>query len=556
MKMNLIVTLFTLFPLLLGAPGCREQKPASASTLPGKPNMVFILADDRGYSDLGCYGAEVIRTPNLDRLAENGLRFVNFYNTGRCWPTRTSLLSGYYPHQVLSDPIDGIDYEQGSFHPVNTTWLPALLKQQGYRCYHTGKWHIFRRVPRYREMTMEEVGFDRSYRTQDGRHLRPLVLIENGDTLPLPGAGTEYEASRAIVDHAITYLEDHAENHAEKPFFAYIAFIAPHFPLQALQEDIGLYMDRFRMGWNDLRDLREENRTALGFKAHPVAPFEPDRFAPWNLSQEELIAQIDPAEVARAVPWSTLTPAQQEFQAMKMAIHAAMVTRMDREVGRYLNKLEELGYLDNTLIFFCSDNGASTEMMNRADKHTPGSMPGSADSYLCLGPGWSTAANTPFRLHKTWVHEGGIATPLLVHWPDGIGKEGGFRHIPAHIIDIAPTLLELAGSDPAGLQGRYPAPGISLVPYLREDRVGERPPLFFHHEQKNAIRDGDWKAVTIEAGGAWELYDLSFDRGETMDLSAVESEKLQELVSKWEAQRDLIEREIRDTPGQADRRNR
>ena len=531
---------------LITAEACHKVRQQSGGRLPEKPNIVFILADDMGYSDLGCFGAEVIKTPNLDRLAENGLRFTNFYNTGRCWPTRTSLLSGYYPHQVLSDPIDGIDYEQGTFTPVNTTWLPALLKQQGYRCYHSGKWHIFRRVPRYHEMTFSEVGFDRSYRTQDGRHLRPLVLMENGDTIPLPETGAEYEASGAIVDHAISYLEEHTARHSNEPFFSYIAFIAPHFPLQALQEDIEQYREKFSMGWNDLRGLREENRKELGFEASPVAPFEPERFAPWNLSQAELVAQINPDEVARAVPWSSLTAAQQKFQATKMAIHAAMVTRMDQEIGRYLQKLEELGYLDNTLIFFCSDNGASTEMMNRADKHTPGSIPGSADSYLCLGPGWSTAANTPFRLHKTWVHEGGIATPLLVHWPEVIADKGAFRHMPAHIIDIAPTLLELAGGNPVRMEGREKAPGISLVPCLKEDLISRRPPLFFHHEHKKAIRDGKWKAVTIEADGPWELYDLSFDRGETMDLSAVETKKLQEMVSHWQKQRDRMEREIRE----------
>ena len=533
--------------------GCSGQPPESGNPFPEKPNIVFILADDMGYSDLGCYGAEIIQTPHLDQLARNGLRFTQFYNTGRCWPTRTSLLSGYYPHQVLSDPIEGIDYQEGEFQPVNSTWLPALLKKQGYRCYHAGKWHIFRRFPKHREMTFLEVGFDRSYRTQDGRHLRPLVLLEDGDTIPLPGSGSGYEASTAIVDHAITYLEEHATEHREEPFFSYIAFIAPHFPLQAQQEDIDHYRGKFLMGWNELRVLREANRQELGFRADPVAPFEPERFAPWNLTREELIAQIDPDEVARAIPWSSLTPDQKEFQATKMAIHAAMVSRMDREIGRYLERLEALGYLDNTLVFFCSDNGASTEMMNRADKHTPGAAAGSADSYLCLGPGWSTAANTPFRLHKTWVHEGGISTPLIVHWPEGIPEAGGFRQMPAHIIDMAPTLLELAGGQPSDLNDRYEAPGISLVPYLREDLLTERPPLFFHHERKNAIRDGDWKAVTIDSGGPWELYDLSFDRGETMDLSSVETKKLEKLVSQWEDQRSTIESQIRNAENRADK---
>jgi arylsulfatase A-like enzyme len=533
--------------------GCSGRQPSAGKPFPVKPNLVFILADDMGYSDLGCYGAEIIQTPNLDRLARNGLRFTQFYNTGRCWPTRTSLLSGYYPHQVLSDPIEGIDYQEGEYQPVNSTWLPALLKRQGYRCYHSGKWHIFRRIPQHREMTFKEVGFDRSYRTQDGRHLRPRVLMEDGDTIPLPETGSGYEASTAIVDHAITYLDEHAKNHSEEPFFSYIAFIAPHFPLQAPQEDIDLYRTKFLMGWNELRSLREANRQELGFRSDPVAPFEPERFAPWNLTQQELITQIDSAEVARAIPWSSLTASQKEFQAQKMAIHAAMVSRMDREIGRFLERLESLGYFENTIIFFCSDNGASTEMMNRADKHTPGSAAGSADSYLCLGPGWSTAANTPFRLHKTWVHEGGIATPLILHWPAKITDKGGFRQMPAHIIDIAPTLMELAGGQPNDLNGRYEAPGISLVPYLKEDIITTRPPLFFHHERKNAIRDGNWKAVTIEAKGAWELYDLSFDRGETMDLSSVEGKRLEKLVSQWERQRGTIESQIRNAGTPADK---
>jgi len=199
-----------------------------------KPNIVFILADDMGHSDLGCYGAEILETPNIDQLAENGLRFTNFYNTGRCWPTRTSLMSGYYPHQVLSDPIQGVDFDNGLFTPVNESWLPALLKNHGYSSYHSGKWHLFRRAPERHIMTQEEVGFDHSYRTEDGRHLRPRFLIEDGDTLPLPGPEYEYEASRAIVDHAIKYLEEHHEKKANEPFFEYIAFIAPHFPLQAL----------------------------------------------------------------------------------------------------------------------------------------------------------------------------------------------------------------------------------------------------------------------------------------------------------------------------------
>ena len=542
MKIRTTILFMFLFPgvtAVLFFSGCRSS--------PKRPNIVFILADDMGYSDPGCFGSELVGTPNIDHLAENGLRFTSFYNTGRCWPTRTCLLSGYYPHQVLSDPIHGVDYERGSYRPVTEIWLPALLKEHGYRCYHSGKWHIFRRVPEFCEMTYDEVGFDRSYRVEDGRHLRPQLLRENGDTIPLPGQGTRYEASGAIVDHAIKYLREHSQDHGDEPFFEYIAFIAPHFPLQALQEDIDRYRGKFMMGWDEIRIRRTENRKMMGFDVNRLHPLEPDRFAPWNLSQEDLVTQIDPAETGRAVPWKSLTPGQQEFQSEKMAIHAAMVTRMDREIGRYLEVLRELGYFQNTIIFFCSDNGASTEIMNRADKHTIGSVPGSADSYLCLGPGWSTAANTPFRLHKTWVHEGGIATPLVVHWPEGISDINSFRDMPAHIIDIAPTLLELAGGDADELDGRFEAPGISLLPFIGRNVIMERPPLFFHHERKNALRHGDWKITTIDQGAPWELYDLSNDRGETNNLAEKNPEILEEMVILWESRKADIIEQIRDT---------
>jgi arylsulfatase A-like enzyme len=525
--------LICMLPLTYLATGCK--------TIPEKPNIVFILADDMGHSDPGCFGAEIIKTPNIDALAADGLRFTNFYNTGRCWPTRTCLLSGYYPHQVLSDPVYGVDYDHADVQPVTERWLPSILKEHGYHCYHSGKWHIFRRVPEYLEMTHLEVGFERSYRTEDGRHLRPRHLWEDGKEIALPDEGDSgYEASVAIVDHAIQYLQEHKRKNGEEPFFEYIAFIAPHFPLQAMQEDIDIYRERFSMGWDEIRRLRTENRKELGFEVHPVHPLEPERFAPWNLTPEELIAQIDSSETGRAIPWNELTADQQEFQAMKMAIHAAMITRMDREIGRYLEALKELGYSENTIIFFCSDNGASTEMMNRADRHTIGSVPGSADSYLCLGPGWSTAANTPFRLHKTWVHEGGIASPMVVHWSAGIRETNSFRNIPAHMVDMAPTILDLAGIDPGELNERFKAPGISLVPFLGKDIVNERPPLFFHHEKKKALRDGNWKVTTIEENGPWELYDLSGDRGETDNLSMQYPEKLNELTARWDSIRNQI----------------
>jgi len=506
--------------------------------------MVFILVDDMGHSDLGCYGSEILQTPSMDELAEGGLRFTNFYNTGRCWPTRTSLLSGFYPHQILSDPMPGVNYDTEQLAPVTDRWLPSILKDHGYSTYHSGKWHIVRHRPKYSRLSFTEVGFDRSYHTEDGRHLRPRHLWEDGQEIALPGPEEGYEASIAIVDHAIKYLKEHKEKKGDAPFFEYIAFIAPHFPVQALQEDIDMYRGKFMMGWDEIRILRAENRKELGFEAHEVYPLEPERFAPWNLSPEELITQIDSADTGRAVPWAELSREQQEFQALKMAIHAAMITRMDREIGRFMDALKELGYYDNTIVFFCSDNGASTEIMNRADKHTTGAIPGSADTYLCLGPGWSSAANTPFRLHKTWVHEGGIATPLVVHWPEGIKKGNEFRNMPSHIIDIAPTLLELAGGDPDELNVSTEAPGRSLIPFLNHDLEIPRTPLFFHHENKKALRHGDWKITTIEDGGSWELYNLAEDRGETQNLAEENPKKLEEMVELWETQRNNIVEQV------------
>ncbi|MGM0475219.1 MAG: sulfatase-like hydrolase/transferase [Bacteroidota bacterium] len=512
-----------------------------------RPNIVFILADDLGYSDLGCYGAEFLRTPNIDQMAENGIRFTNFYNTGRCWPTRTSLMSGYYPHQILADPVDGVDYQQGNYSRVNDSWLPHLLKDHGYRCYHSGKWHLVRKKPSTHHYSMQEVGFDRSYRTEDGKHLNPTRLMEDDQPIPVPGPGSDYEASTAIVDRGITYLKEHTGNFPGKPFFQCLAFITPHFPLQAHQEDIDPYRGVFSVGWNRVREMRLHNREEMGFPVHSLAGFEPDRFAPWNLTQEELTSQIDLNDVSRAVPWKDLTDGQKEFQALKMAIHAAMITRMDREIGRYFEELEKLGLLENTIIFFCSDNGASTEIMNRAHKHTPGAVPGAEDSYVCLGPGWSTACNTPFRLHKTWVHEGGIATPLVVHWPAVIKDGGAFRTMPSHIVDIAPTLLELAGGSREEIAGKAEPPGISLVPVLKKGSVIERPPIFFHHENKKALRHGDWKITTIDEGASWELYNLAVDRGETNNLAVSEPGKLEELVRLWEEQRDQIVDQITDS---------
>lgn len=497
----------------------------SAGASERKPNILFILADDLGFSDAECYGGE-IRTPNLNQLAANGLRFTQFYNTGRCWPSRAAVLTGYYAQQVRRDVLPGIP---GGGHGKRPSWaplIPALLKPLGYRSYHSGKWHV--------DGNPVEEGFDRAYTLDDhDRFFSPRQHTADGKPLaPIP-EGSNYYATTAIADHAIDYLKEHAKAHADRPFFQYLCFTSPHFPLHALQEDIERYRERYLEGWQRLQEERGKRLKSLGIVSHDPPAMERELGPPYHFPKN--LDKLGTNELFRPVDWSELTEKQREFQATKMAIHAAMVDRMDREIGRVLEQLKEMGAYENTLIFFASDNGASAEIMVRGDGHDPEAAPGSAGSFLCLGPGWSSAANTPFRRHKTWVHEGGIATPLIVHWPAGIQSRGELRDAPGHLIDILPTVLEVAGGEhPAIWEGeRVPkAPGHSLVPVFVEDRSVLHSELWWLHDGHRALRAGDWKLVA-EKGGAWELYDLSRDRGESTNLAEVHPQRVQELEKRW-----------------------
>jgi arylsulfatase len=492
------------------------------------PNIVILLADDMGFSDAGCYGSE-IQTPNLDRLAAGGLRFTQFYNTTRCWPSRASILTGYYAQQVRRDALPGLDGGLRGKRPAWARLLPALLGPLGYRSYHSGKWHV--------DGAPLAGGFDRSFDyTDTDRHFLPAKLVA-GDVRPLeplqPGEG--YYAATAIADQAIRQLRAHAREHAGRPFFQYVCFTEPHFPIQAPEADIAAYRDRYRQGWDVLRQERWQRMTALGIVHCRLSALAPDFVPSWNLSQEQLLRRIGPGEAGRAVDWNSLTAAQREFQPIKMAIHAAMVQRVDREIGRLVAQLRAMGALENTVIFFLSDNGASAEQMIRGDGHDRAAPPGSAKTFLCLGPGWSSAANTPLRLHKSWVHEGGISTPLVVHWPRGIAARGQLRHNPGHLIDLAPTILELAGGRwPQALDGRpVPSPpGKSLLPAFARDNSVAHDYFWWYHIGNRAIRMGDWKLVAAR-GAAWELYDLAADRSETRDLAAEHPDKARELAAAW-----------------------
>src|SRR5579875_3426196 len=507
-----------------------------------KPNILIILADDMGFSDLGCYGGE-IQTPNLDELARNGLRFTQFYNTARCWPSRAALLTGYYAQQVRRDVVPGVASGSKGVRPAWAPLLPELLRALGYRSYHSGKWHLDGRPL--------DNGFDHSYLLQDlGRYFRPRVHFKDDRKLPPVQTDSGYYSTVAIADYAIEFLKDHAEHFADKPFFHYVAFNAPHFPLQALPEDIARYGATYRRGWDEIRRERWQRMKKMGIVNHDLPALERNVGPPYHFP--EALKQFGPHEISRPLSWRELTQEQQTFQSVMMAIHAAMIDRLDREVGRILQQLRVMGALDNTLILVLSDNGASAEMMVRDDGHDPKAAPGSAATHLCLGPGWSSTANTPLRRHKTWVHEGGISTPLIVHWPKGIAARGELRHNPGHLIDIVPTLLELIGGKlPTTWKGQPvpPPPGKSLAPVFTNDNSVAHDYLWWCHEGNRAVRVGDWKLVAAGAKGPWELYDLKTDRGESHDLAEKRPEKARELEAIWtQHYREFCELARKDAP--------
>ena len=488
------------------------------------PNVLVILADDLGFSDLGCYGGE-INTPHLDGLANGGVRFTQGYNTARCWPTRAALLTGFYPQAIRRDALPG---GQGGGQGVRPAWarlLPELLAPAGYRSYHSGKWHIDGDPRRQR--------FDRSLDVTNGQsnYFQAAGVVEDGRQVPVTD---DFYATTAIGDHAVKCLAEHARDHTGKPFFHYVAFTAPHFPLQAPREVIVKYRERYRAGWNAVQQARAARLKAMGIVTTAQAAMERDVGPPSH--NPDALKILGPGEVNRPLPWEELSAEQREFQIGKMAIHAAMVEIMDQQVGRMLAQLKAMGVFDDTLVLFASDNGASAEIMVRGEGHDPLASPGSRKTFLCLGPGWSSCANTPFRRHKMWVHEGGIATPWIVHWPAGIPARGELRTQPVHVIDVVPTVLQLAGIEPPREQAGKPVPpmqGRSFATALRDPAA---PPmhdtLWWCHQGHRAVRAGDWKLVA-DKGEPWELYDLAVDRCETNNLAAGEPARVAQLEAAW-----------------------
>ncbi len=490
-----------------------------------KPNFLIILADDLGFSDLGCYGSD-IATPNLDRLASKGLRFTQFYNTARCGPSRSALLTGYHPQQIHMDPHQGL-------LPAWTRTLPQMLKPAGYRSYHSGKWHVFG-APK----PVADAGFDHSYELADhNRNFNPQKTLE--DDLPLPPVAKDsgYYTTTAFADHTIRCLKEHAEKYSAQPFFSYLAFTVPHFPLQVPADDIARYRDHYLKGWDKVREERWHNLRRMGIVNCDLAPLEP-AFTP-RYFKPGVLTKLGPGEIEHAVPWAQLNDEQKQYQATKMAIHAAMIDRMDREIGRVLDQVRAMGAWENTVILFLSDNGTDATIMVRGDGHDRAAAAGSAASFLCLGPGWSSAGNAPFRRHKVWTHEAGISTPMIVHWPQGIAARGELRHDVGHVIDFVPTLLELARVKPTLAAGSPNLPGRSLLPAFAKDGSVTRDYVFFNHEGNRALRMGDYKLVSArEDNNAWELFNLATDRCEQHNLATEQPDRVREMAARWRQLQD------------------
>ncbi len=517
-----------------------------------RPNIVVILSDDMGFSDLGCYGGE-IKTPNLDRLASNGLRFSQFYNTARCCPTRACLMSGLYPHQagvghMMNDW--GHDGYRGELNRRCVT-IAEALKTNGYGTYMVGKWHVTKHTKPNgpKDNWPLQRGYDRFYGTITGAgsFYDPGTLTRDNSMIS-PLADPEYRPEQyyyteALTDHAVRFVNEHATSKREQPFFLYVAFTAAHWPMHALERDIAKYRDFYNDGYEPIRKERTRRSLELGLikPEWPVNPTVGD--------------------------WSNVK--HKEWESRCMQVYAAMIDNMDQGIGRLVESLKKNGQLDNTLILYMQDNGGCQETVGRqgngkrpavaslppitADAlrgdiipkqdragvptlQGPHVMPGPADTYIAYGLNWANVSNTPFREYKHFVHEGGISTPLIAHWPTGIRRHGEIEHQPGHLIDIMATCIDVSGSKyPRDFGGEsiQPFEGTSLKPAFKAEALNRKQPIYWEHEGNRAVRDGEWKLVAKE-DAEWELYNMQADRTETKNLAASHADVVARLSKKWD----------------------
>lgn len=524
-----------------------------------RPNILVILSDDMGYSDLGCFGSE-INTPNLDRLANNGVRFTQFYNTARCSPSRASLLTGLYPHQANMGHLASENYTEpgyGDDLSKNSVTLAQVLKTAGYATYMTGKWHIAKDISPNgnKENWPLQRGFDRYFGTLNGSgsYYDPGTLISNNTFVP-PGKNFYY--TDAISDTTVKFIRQHPK---DKPFFFYVAYTAAHWPLHAPEKEVAKYKGKYDIGWDSLRILRFNKLKKLGIISSNCV-----------LSKRSVEVPAWKDEPMKA------------WQVRRMEVYAAMIDVMDQGIGRIISALEEKGELENTVIFFMQDNGGCAEPQGSEQPEIPptepqlvlkptsydsinlnkkpaytrdgrfvrsgrGVMAGDANAWMAYGPEWANVSNTPYRMYKQYVHQGGIASPLIVHWPKGNIKKGLITRQLSHLIDIVPTCLEITGAKyPTVFNDNtiQPLEGLSQVPALRNQTV-KREYLFWEHSANRAIRMGDWKLVamvrsqkkfTLADENVWELYDLNNDPSESINLAQKFPGKVKEMAAKWEAE--------------------
>jgi arylsulfatase A-like enzyme len=502
---------------------CLTSWLAAAPPAPGakRPNIVLILADDMGFSDLGCYGGE-IQTPNLDRLAAGGLRFTQFYNTARCCPTRASLLTGLYPHQAAVGHMmedKGLDGYHGDLSR-NAVTIAEVLRTAGYATYAVGKWHVtpFKAKGDFKHNWPLQRGFARYYGIIGGaaNYFDPATLVR--DNTPIKAAEDRdykpehYYLTDAISDHASRFIDDHARQKPGQPFFIYVAYTAAHWPLHAPESEIAKYKGKYDGGYEPVRRARFERLRQMGL-------IQPG----WDLSPQD----GDWSKV-RSQPW----------EARCMEVYAAQVDRMDQGVGKIVQTLTRDKLLDNTLILYLQDNGACAEGIGRAANKAgiAPPMPGPTETFISYGQSWANVSNTPFRYYKHFVHEGGIATPLVAHWPAGIKRRGELERQPGHLIDVMATCVDLSGAKyPAEFAGHriQPMEGRSLVPAFRGQPI-QREAIFWEHEGNRALRVGKWKLVARGPRGRWELYDMEKDRTEMHNLAGVEPDRVREMSALWE----------------------
>lgn len=504
---------------------------AQTGTAPSnsRPNIVLIMADDLGFSDLGCYGGEV-ETPQLDELAKNGLRYKQFYNAARCCPSRAALMTGLYPHQAgmgwMAAADMGTPAYAGNLNTSSVT-IAEVLRSAGYRTYMTGKWHLAndRKVEGgVIDNWPIQRGFDQYFGIIPGaaNYFTPRVYSNNRSY----AAPKNYYFTHAISDTSVAYIREHAKTSKDSPFFLYVAYTAPHWPLHALKPEIDKYIERYKKGWDVIRKERFEKIRAIGL-----------------VQQENAFSPRD-SEVSA---WDQLSEAEKEDMTMRMAIYAAQVDLMDQGIKRIVDELKKQGQLENTLIFFLSDNGACAEFISRGKEYLDGTQ---ADSYESYRQPWANVSSTPFREYKHYVHEGGIATPLIVHWPKGIQADlhNSFVGEYGHIIDLMATCVDVSGATyPRQYNGEViqPLEGKSLLPHFAGQQT-DRGKIFWEHEANIAMRDGKWKMVakTKERTNfdrtSLELYDMDADPSELRNLAKNHPERLDAMYKEWHAWAERI----------------